>query len=219
MSDPPYVTLAGLGEAETRIKASRFLAVAAPARDEDEARAFLAERQKLHFDATHNCSAWLLHQGVRRANDAGEPSGSAGAPILAAIEGAGVENCVVVVTRFYGGTKLGVGGLVRAYGEAAALALREAPRLLATPATQLRVRYPYEHTSAVMRTLERLGADKVEHGFASGGAEGEVSFCVPCGAEAELAELLREQTAGALTPETLGPRTLLRPLPLPSDAA
>ncbi|MDP9347547.1 MAG: YigZ family protein, partial [Gemmatimonadota bacterium] len=102
-----FLTLSAPGEAETRIKASRFLALAAPAVSEEEARAVLASRARERFDATHHCSAWRLRGGVSRANDGGEPSGSAGAPILAAIEGEALTDCVVVVTRYYGGTKLG----------------------------------------------------------------------------------------------------------------
>ncbi|HEX6911128.1 MAG TPA: YigZ family protein, partial [Longimicrobium sp.] len=150
-----FSTLAAPAEAQLREKASVFLACAAPAATEAEARAVLAQREKLHWDATHNCSAWVVRGGIRRANDAGEPSGSAGAPILAAIEGAGLTDCIVVVTRWYGGSKLGVGGLVRAYGDAAAQALAAAPRLAGTEAARLEVRYPYAHTAAVMRALER----------------------------------------------------------------
>jgi uncharacterized YigZ family protein len=212
MTSDPYPTLSDRGEAETRVKASRFLAVAAPAGSEEEARAVLAERQRLFFDATHHCSAWRLHGGVWRANDAGEPSGSAGAPILAAIDGAGLRDCVVVVTRYYGGTKLGVGGLVRAYGDAAALALRGAPRRLATPAVRVRVGYDYSHTAAVMRVMERLEAREVEHGFAAGGAGGEVEFTVASPQHSLLPDLLREQTAGAVSAETIGPRLLYSPL-------
>src|SRR5690606_20426881 len=131
---------------------------------------------------------------------------SAGAPILAAIDGAELADCVVVVTRYFGGTKLGVGGLVRAYGEAAALALEAAPRRRALPAVRARIRYPYEHTAAVMRVLERAGAREMEHGYGAGGSEGEVEFSLPSPEEPALREALREQTAGALAPEILGER-------------
>ncbi|HEX5871512.1 MAG TPA: YigZ family protein, partial [Longimicrobium sp.] len=76
-----FTTLSASAEAQIREKASVFLAYAAPVASETEARAVLAEREKLHWDATHNCSAWAIRGGIRRANDAGEPSGSAGAPI------------------------------------------------------------------------------------------------------------------------------------------
>lgn len=197
-----FTTLAAPAEARFRERASVFLAYAAPAATEEEARAVLAERERVHRDATHNCSAWAQRDGTRRANDAGEPSGSAGAPILAAIEGAGLVDCVVVVTRWYGGTKLGVGGLVRAYGEAAALALAAAPRRTGTPAVRVALRYGYAHTAAVMRALERAGAAAMEHGYADGGAAGSVEAAVPEGVVEALADELREATAGAVELET-----------------
>jgi uncharacterized YigZ family protein len=206
-----FLTLAGPARAETRVKGSTFVARAAPARTEEEARAVLASVQKEHFSATHNCSAWRLHDGVWRANDAGEPSGSAGAPILGAIDAAGLTDCVVVVTRYYGGTKLGVGGLIRAYSEAAALALESGSRLQGLPAARVRVRYPYEQTSGVMRVLERAGTFEVEHGYSGGGAEGEVIFTIPLPAVEAMAVELREATGGALTPERLGERIVYRP--------
>lgn len=205
-----FLTLAGTGEAETRVKASVFLAYAAPVATEEEARALLAARGKAIWDASHHCSAWRLRGGVARANDAGEPSGSAGAPILAAIEGAGLTDTFVVVTRWFGGTKLGVGGLVRAYGEAAALALEAAQRRVGTMAARLRVRYPYAHTAAVMRVLERAGASAVEHGYADAGDAGIVEFSVPAHAEGAVREELREATSGALAPERLGDAVLYR---------
>ena len=205
-----YLTLSAPGHAETRVLGSRFLALALPVSDEEEARAALESRQREMFDATHHCSAWRLRRGAWRANDAGEPGGSAGMPILAAIDGAGLADCAVIVTRYYGGTRLGVGGLVRAYGEAAALALEAAPRREGLEALRLRVRYPYEHTSAVMRAVERSGAVEVEHGFASGGALGEIELTVAAGAVARLEALLREGTAGAVRPDALHARVLFR---------
>lgn len=210
MSDDSFLTLAAPAEAQFREKASTFLALAAPAASEAEARAVLAAREKLHWDATHNCSAWLLRDGVRRANDAGEPGGSAGAPILAAIEGAGVTDCIVIVTRWYGGTKLGVGGLVRAYGDAAAQALYAAPRLRGTYAERLAITYPYAHTAAVMRAVERAGAEEMEHGYADGGSAGIIRVSVPRGRVAALGDELREATAGAVAAEREGQTTLYR---------
>ena len=205
-----FTTLAAPAEAQFREKASVFLAYAAPVATEAEARAVLAERERLHWDATHNCSAWSLRSGVRRANDAGEPSGSAGAPILAAIEGAGITDCIVVVTRWYGGTKLGVGGLVRAYGDAAARALEAAPRRTGVEAARLSIRYPYAHTAAVMRAMERAGAEEVEHGYAPSGDAGIVEISVPADALETLADELREGTAGAVFPERKEDRVLYR---------
>jgi putative IMPACT (imprinted ancient) family translation regulator len=205
-----FTTLAAPAEAQMRETASTFLAYAAPVESEAQARAILAERGKAMWDATHHCSAWSLRGGTRRANDGGEPGGSAGPPILAAIEGAGLTDCVVIVTRYYGGTKLGVGGLVRAYGDAAAAALQAAPRRVGTYAERLAVRYAYEHTAAVMRALERGGAEAVEHGYAPEGNAGTVDFTLPRGRVQALADELREATAGAVAPERGGECVLYR---------
>lgn len=109
--------------AEQVIKKSRFLATAVPIADEDEARAVLAAHR--HADANHNCWAWRLGAAYRFSDD-GEPSGTAGKPILAAIDGQSVDGIVVVVTRWFGGVLLGSGGLVRAYGGTASACLRGA---------------------------------------------------------------------------------------------
>ncbi len=191
------------------MRGSVFRALAAPVADDDEARELLAKRQRVLWNATHHCSAWRLRSGVQRANDAGEPSGSAGAPILAAIAGAGLEDCAVVVTRDYGGTKLGVGGLIRAYGDAAGLALQAAPRRTGIPAVQVRIRYKYDYTAAVMRVLAVVEAQEMQHGYTAEGL-GELECIVPRARETTLRELLRQGTAGALTPEVVGERILYR---------
>ncbi|WP_428032986.1 IMPACT family protein [Ancylobacter sp.] len=107
------------------IKKSRFIAVAGPVADEAAAKDFIAARSDP--TANHNCWAWRLGQSYR-FNDDGEPSGTAGKPILAAIDGQGLDRVAVVVTRWFGGILLGSGGLMRAYGGTAALCLREAEK-------------------------------------------------------------------------------------------
>lgn len=210
MNGELFRTLAGRGEAETRVRGSTFLAVAAPATTEEEARAVLAEREQACFDASHHVHAWTLRSGARRASDAGEPSGSSGPPVLAAIDGADLLDCVVVVTRYYGGTKLGVGGLVRAYGGAAALALAAAPVRVGIPARRLRIRYGYEHTSVVMRALEQADGARVEHGYAEGGTVGEVLFSVPLPAETSMHDFLRDHSSGEIVAEPVGEEVLFR---------
>ena len=186
--------------------------MAAPATDEEAARALLAALQKRYFDATHHCSAWRLRGGLWRANDAGEPSGSAGAPILAAGDTRGLTDFVIVVTRYFGGTKLGVGGLVRAYGEAAAAALDAAPLRRGIPAEQVVVRYPYAHTAAVMRSLDLAGAAAMEHGFAADTAGGEISAVVPTANLGDLETRLKEQTSGEVAPDRAGSAILYHPV-------
>lgn len=195
------------------MRGSRFLGHAAPAASEEEARDWLAAEQRRYFDATHHCSAWRLRDGRWRANDAGEPSGSAGVPILAAIDGAGVVDCVVVVTRYFGGTRLGVGGLARAYGEAAAEALRAAPRRTGVPAVRLRVRYAYRHTAAVMRVLEAHETHDVAHGFVPGGQQAEVCFSVARDAESGVRAFLRDATGGAVSSEIVAQPVIYRTPP------
>lgn len=205
-----FLTLAGEGRAETRVKASRFLALAAPVGSDDEARERLRTWARPYFDATHHCSAWRLRGGGWRTDDDGEPAGSAGAPILAALDGAGLRDCLVVVTRYYGGTKLGVGGLVRAYGEAAALALAAAPRRAGIEAVRLRVVYGYEQTAAVMRTLDAAHARELEHGYTERG-EGVALFTLARARVEALQTALRDVTAGRSVAERLGERVLYEP--------
>ena len=115
---------------EQVIKKSRFLATAIPIADEDEAKAALAAYGDA--DATHNCWAWRIGAAYR-FSDAGEPSGTAGKPILAAIDGQSIDKAMVIVTRWFGGILLGSGGLVRAYGGTAAMCLRGAERIEMKP--------------------------------------------------------------------------------------
>ena len=213
-----FHTLAGSGSSELRERGSKFLALAVPVESEDAARAVVAERERSMWDATHHCSAWALRDGIRRANDAGEPGGSAGAPILAAIEGAGLADCCVVVTRYYGGVPLGIGGLIRAYGESAAQALSSAPKQTGTLAVRFRVRYLYTHTAAVMRALARLGASEVHHGYAPGGSRGAVEFSIPEGDQDAARAALRDGTGGAVEAELLRTTILYTLDALPSGA-
>ena len=108
------------GTAEIEVKKSRFIANLKPVESEEEAAAFIAEIKKKYWDARHNCQAFTIgmNHELTRCSDDGEPSGTAGKPILEVISGSGIHNIVVVVTRYFGGTLLGTGGLVRAYTDA-----------------------------------------------------------------------------------------------------
>lgn len=115
-----YYTVKGYGEHEIVIEKSRFICYINRAETEEEAVAFIQQIKKKHWDATHNCSAYLIgeHDQIQKANDDGEPSGTAGVPMLEVLKKKGVKDTVAVVTRYFGGIKLGAGGLVRAYGRA-----------------------------------------------------------------------------------------------------
>ncbi|MGP1586636.1 MAG: IMPACT family protein [Schwartzia sp. (in: firmicutes)] len=110
--------------AEYTVQRSRFIAETAAIADEDDAQAFLQAVKKKHYDARHHCYGWIAAGGRRKkSGDDGEPAGTAGAPILSALERQGVTEGIIVVTRYFGGIKLGTGGLTRAYAHAAALGL------------------------------------------------------------------------------------------------
>lgn len=123
-----YKTVGKVAEAEIIIQKSRFIGHAARAETEKEALEFIASIKNIHRSATHNCSAYLIgeHDSIQKANDDGEPSGTAGVPILEVLKKQGLKDVVVVITRYYGGIKLGGGGLIRAYGKATTEALQAA---------------------------------------------------------------------------------------------
>jgi uncharacterized YigZ family protein len=146
---------------------SRFLAHAAPVSTPADAQALL--REVAVREATHNCWAWRIGAEYRSSDD-GEPAGTAGRPILAAIDGQGLDRVAVVVTRWYGGIKLGAGGLVRAYGGAAAECLRQAPRVAIVERTTLAMRVPFADIGALHATLAAFDAVKRDEAFDADGA-------------------------------------------------
>lgn len=121
-----YLTVKGFGSEEVIIQKSRFIGYVQRAETEEEAQAFIQQIKKKHHDATHNCSAYLIgeHDQIQKANDDGEPSGTAGVPILEVLKKQHLKDTVVVVTRYFGGIKLGAGGLIRAYGGTTSEALK-----------------------------------------------------------------------------------------------
>ena len=113
-----YFTIKKYGEKEIIIQKSRFIGYIQRAETEEEALKFIRKIQKKHYNATHNCFAYMIgeHNQIQKANDDGEPSGTAGIPILEVLKRQDLKDTVVVVTRYFGGVKLGAGGLIRAYG-------------------------------------------------------------------------------------------------------
>ncbi len=156
MAEDTYLTLEAAAEAASRERSSKFLAYAYPVRTEEEIHEHLDALRKRHFDATHHCYAWRLGpRGERyRTNDDGEPSGTAGKPILGQLLSAEVTDCLIVVVRYFGGTKLGVPGLIAAYREAAAEALAAATVVERTVDREIRVDFPYMAMNDVMRAIK-----------------------------------------------------------------
>ncbi len=198
-----FQTLAGLGESEIKVQRSRFLGFAAPVPDEAAARGLLADLTRRFHDARHHCSAWRLGrppsvQEVR--NDAGEPSGTAGEPILGALRKAGVTEAACVVVRYFGGIKLGTGGLARAYGDAAAAAVEAAGTRTILLGRLFRLRFPYPQQKTVSRLLAQHGGRIVQEEF---GADVRWVVWLPHSRWRGFASALTEATAAAVTAEPL----------------
>jgi uncharacterized YigZ family protein len=169
MSDH-YRTLAERTEFRHKIERSEFLGIAFPVVTDEDFFAELERTQKRHFDATHHCWAFRLFEAARsRSADAGEPSGTAGKPILAAIErageGAALHDLGVIVVRWYGGIKLGTGGLSRAYRDTAAETLRTASLLDRYIYQRIRVRVPFDALSHVYRLIDTPNVVLVEERY------------------------------------------------------
>ncbi|HET8772722.1 MAG TPA: YigZ family protein [Thermoanaerobaculia bacterium] len=176
MSEDHYRTLAAPAEFAHKIERSEFLGIAFPVASEDEFFAELERVQKKHFDATHHCWAFRLFAGSRsRSSDAGEPSGTAGKPILAAIDGASLHDLGVIVVRWYGGIKLGTGGLSRAYRETAAETLRGAALLDRYVYERIVVIVPFDAISNAYRLVDPPNVVLVEQRY---GEENEFVFDV-----------------------------------------
>lgn len=153
----PYRAPAGESWGEIREKGSRFLAWIGPIageKGEDAARAALDGLARRYPDATHHCWAWRLGSPPReRSSDAGEPSGTAGVPILQVLRGGGLSDVLAVVVRWFGGTKLGKGGLARAYAAATREALVHLPVAQRVPTVRIALQVPYEKVGAVKRLI------------------------------------------------------------------
>ncbi len=146
MSAKRYPIPAAEARTEIRVSNSRFIATAAPAFSVLEAKAFITRIKKEFSDASHNVPAFVVGYGTAvtaHCNDDGEPSGTAGRPILAVLQGSGLGDIAVVVTRYFGGTKLGTGGLVRAYGDAVKAVLDVLPRAEKVPTHTVMLALPY----------------------------------------------------------------------------
>lgn len=165
-----YLTLAGPAEVELpKIKGSRFIGVARPAGSIEEAKEAVEAVRKQFYDARHHCFAYRLAPAgdVFRAADDGEPAGSAGQPILAQLAEVDLVDAVAVVVRYFGGTKLGVGGLVRAYGAAAKAVLESAVVEEVVLRTSLAIQFAYDDTSPAMRLLDQFDVSVIDTVYGS----------------------------------------------------
>jgi len=195
-----YRTLAGSGRAEIAVKRSRFIAVAAPLRSVEEARSLLAGIKSAHRDASHHVWAYALRNGERRYSDDGEPQGSAGLPILDLLQKQNLTDCAVVVTRYFGGTLLGAGGLARTYTQTAMAAVEAAGTAVMVPCHVLRVRCDYAFYGRLQTLVPACGGLVLDTAFGEGVS---LTLRIGAGEAAPFAARLREASGGKAACEPL----------------
>ena len=205
LSDRAYRTIARDGEAAIEVKRSRFLCTLERVEDEATARALVDRLRRQHWDARHHCSAFRLGpppQPVERSNDDGEPAGTAGAPMLEVLRGhpstdpgtVGVSDVVAVVTRWFGGTLLGAGGLVRAYSDAVRAALDEVGTLRRDLLREHSLTVDHAAAGRLETELRTAGVAVLDRSYAAGVT---LRLAAPPDEEPRLRALVAELTAGA----------------------
>lgn len=199
-----YRTLAEPAKGRITRKKSRFLAFLYPVGSVEEIEAKIAEIRRVCHDAAHHCTAYRLvgsPEPIAASNDAGEPSGSAGPPILHRLEEAALLNVLAVVVRYFGGTKLGVGGLIRAYADATEAALEAGRIVVRRVDVGVLIRFPVDVNSGVMATIHRCGAEVQEVRFDE---SGEVRVKLVPSEVSAFRAAIREATGDRATTEVLG---------------
>ena len=194
------LTLGKEASAEFTEKRSVFIGYAMPVKTEDEARAFISSVKKKHSDARHNVSAYVLSGGIMHSSDDGEPSGTAGVPVLEVIRKSGVVNAAVVVTRYFGGILLGAGGLVRAYSAAAKLAIEAAGIVEYVSFQRCRLTCSYSDYNDVIYRLDAVGARVEDSEFS---ADVTIVFSVLCERCDEMKKSLSARFEGRYEPELI----------------
>ena len=185
--------------AELIVRKSRFLAEATPVASAEAARELCRERKRIYAGCSHVVFAFICGQqgGVMGCSDDGEPSGTAGRPVLDVLKGSGITNVLLTVTRWFGGTLLGTGGLVRAYTESAQLALADAPTAELVPVTLFTLALSYLQYETVRRRFPEFAAEITGEEFAAGVT---LSGVIPSANFAAFSETVRDLTGGAAIP-------------------
>lgn len=194
-----YQTLESEYRVDTEVKKSKFVSWAWPVSSPDDALSKIQSRSDP--SASHNCWAYKIGPEYR-SNDDGEPGGTAGRPILSSIESERLDHVCVLVTRYFGGIKLGTGGLVRAYGGAARACLREAPKTEAADKTEICIRIPFEDLGKVYGIIEYYGADRVHEDYSDQSSSAGVMLVVRVDQDKmlDLLNNLRDSTGGRVKP-------------------
>ena len=196
-----YLVPSEYGEDEFVEKKSRFIGRIWPVETEEEALARIQEMKKKHYDATHNCWAYIIRDGAVRFSDDGEPGGTAGMPMLQVLQREELYNVVCVVTRYFGGILLGAGGLVRAYTKGAKIAVDAAGKSMKRVWTVLYVPCPYSFYERVRLEAEAFGGIVRKADF---GAEVELELLFPEAKTQEFLDRLTDMTAGTVESMEIG---------------
>ena len=199
----PYMILKEGGSGEIVEKKSRFIATLSPAVSEEEATAFIEAMKKKYWDARHNCSAFVIGERAQttRCSDDGEPAGTAGKPMLETLLASGVRNAVVVVTRYFGGTLLGTGGLVRAYTQAVQAGLEASITAKVRYGTELSVETDYNGIGKIQYLLGQMGIGIAEAEYTDAV---RLKLVVPYEDQSRICKELTEVTAGRVKIEEKG---------------
>ena len=195
-SQPPKLIPAGPARTEIRASNSRFIASAAPAATTEAARAFIAGVRAEMPDASHHVYAYIVGHGATTTlsmTDDGEPPGTAGRPVMAVLKGSGLGDVALVITRYFGGTLLGTGGLVRAYGDAAKAVLAILPRTEKIDRRDLSITLPYAAYETIRRLVARHAGNILEETFA---ADVSLRVSLPLAAVAAFEQEIAEAMAG-----------------------
>lgn len=196
-----YLVPTGYGEGEFTEKRSRFIGRIWLVETEEEALSKIQEMKKQHYDATHNCWAYIIHGGAVRFSDDGEPGGTAGMPMLQVLQREGLNNVVCVVTRYFGGILLGAGGLVRAYTKGAKIAVDAAGKSIKRVWTVLYAPCPYSFYERVKLEIEAFGGILRSTDF---GAEVDMEILFPQANAQLFLDRLTDLTSGTVEGMEIG---------------
>jgi len=193
-----FFTLNRESQSEIKIKGSRFLGYAKPVADRNEAEFTIREASKKYYDATHHCFAYCIGSGDRavyRYSDGGEPSGTAGKPILEAIHGRSLTNVVCMVIRYFGGTKLGTGGLFRAYTKCAGITLDQGGKKEKYSTVHIELTFDYNVTGTIMSTLSKFDCRILKTTYSD---ETHLSCSIRTSQTSQFERTLRDLTGGRI---------------------
>ncbi len=197
-----YKTLSGFGQDEFTEKKSRFISYAKHVETETEAQAFISEICKKHWDARHNVHAYVLREGgIKRFSDDGEPQGTAGMPVLNVIEQNELTDCVLVVTRYFGGILLGGGGLVRAYSHSAKLGIDNAGTVSVESCLVLKIDCDYGNYAKIESLVRDFGGEITGTEFAQ---TVQITFKLIHSALSAFEKKLADTTNGTVVAENIG---------------